>query len=106
MELTDIIPLVIGGIIFIGIIIYLVINKKSVVKEWLLHAVIEAEKELGDKTGQLKLRQVYDWFILQFPVLASILPFSVFSAWVDEALVAMRNLLDKNSQIRKYVMDE
>lgn len=105
MELKDIIALIVGGIILIGVIIYLVVNKKNAIKEWLLHAVIEAEKELGDKTGQLKLHQVYDWFILQFPIMASILPFSVFSAWVDEALVTMRRILETNSEIRKYVTE-
>ena len=30
------------------------------VKEWLLWAVTEAEKDLGGGTGKLKLRQVYD----------------------------------------------
>lgn len=105
MELKDIIALVIGGIIFLGIIVYLIVNKKNVVKEWLLHAVMEAEKELGKGTGQAKLHQVYDWFILQFPIVASFVPFSVFSAWVDEALVTMRRILETNSEIRKYVAE-
>lgn len=39
------------------------------VKEWLLWAVTEAEKELGSGTGQLKLRQVYDLFVQRFPVI-------------------------------------
>ena len=33
------------------------------VREWLLWAVTEAEKELGGGTGALKLRQVYDLFV-------------------------------------------
>ena len=33
------------------------------VKEWLLWAVVLAEKELGSGTGQLKLRYVYDLFL-------------------------------------------
>ena len=35
----------------------------AIILEWLLLAVVKAEKELGDGTGQLKLRFVYDMFI-------------------------------------------
>ena len=38
-------------------------EQRERVKEWLLWAVTEAEKELGSGTGQLKLRQVYDLFL-------------------------------------------
>ena len=48
------------------------------VKEWLLWAVAEAEKELGSGTGQLKLRYVYDMFIVKFPSLAKIISFETF----------------------------
>ena len=40
------------------------------VKEWLLFAVIQAEKELGGGTGQIKLRYVYDMFVARFPAVA------------------------------------
>ena len=36
------------------------------IKEWLLWAVTEAEKNLGSGTGQLKLRYVYNMFIERF----------------------------------------
>lgn len=42
------------------------------VKEWLLYAVAQAEKELGSGTGQLKLRYVYDMFILKFSAVAKV----------------------------------
>ena len=48
------------------------------VKEWLLYAVMEAEKELGSGTGALKLRFVYDMFITKFPLLVALIPFSTF----------------------------
>ena len=75
----------------------------SNVKEWLLGAVTNAEKELGSGTGQLKLRQVYDLFIVRFPWLAKIIPFSTFSEWVDEALEVMRNMLKTNEAVQVYV---
>lgn len=73
------------------------------VKEWLLWAVTEAEKEFGSGTGKLKLRSVYDMFVNTFPWLAEFITFEMFSEMVDEALVEMNNLLGSNNAIRKYV---
>lgn len=73
------------------------------VKEWLLWAVTEAEKELGGGTGQLKLRQVYDLFVTRFPWLAKIISFELFSAMVDEALEEMRKMLDTNTAVATFV---
>lgn len=106
MELKDIIALIVGGVILIGIIIYMVVNQKAKIKEWLKWAVVEAEKLLGTGTGQLKLRQVYDWFCEQFTFLSAIVPFKVFSAWVDVALETMEKWLSENKQITAYVKNE
>ena len=73
------------------------------IKEWLLYAVTEAEKELGGGTGQLKLRQVYDLFVQRFPTVAAVISFDTFSGWVDEALEQMREMLEQNQNVRKYV---
>ena len=73
------------------------------VREWLLGAVTEAEKELGGGTGQLKLRSVYDRFVVRFPWVAMVLPFSVFSDMVDDALAEMRLLLAQNEKLKCYV---
>ena len=72
-------------------------------REWLLGAVTKAEKELGGGTGQLKLRQVYDLFVARFPWLAKVISFATFSDMVDDALVEMRELLDKNAAVQAYV---
>ena len=69
------------------------------IKEWLLYAVTEAEIALGGKTGQLKLRMVYDMAIEKFEWL-SFISFEVFCGWVDEALVNMRDMLAKNETIK------
>lgn len=103
MELKDIIALTVGGVILIGVIIYLVVCQKEKVKEWLKWAVVEAEKLLGSGTGQLKLRQVYDWFCEQFTFLSAIVPFKVFSAWVDTALETMREWLSNNKNVAGYI---
>lgn len=73
------------------------------VRKWLLWAVTEAEKELGSGTGELKLRQVYDLFVVRFPWLAKVISFDLFSALVDEALEEMRELLDTNQAVSAFV---
>ena len=72
------------------------------IKEWLLYAVTEAEIALGGKTGQLKLRMVYDMAIEKFEWL-SFVSFEVFGGWVDEALASMRDMLSKNDTINEIV---
>lgn len=76
------------------------------VREWLLWAVTEAEKELGGGTGKLKLRQVYDLFVVRFPWLAKVVSFDLFSTLVDEALVDMRAMLQNNGDVKSYVEGE
>ena len=73
------------------------------VKEWLLWAVTEAERELGSGTGQLKLRYVYDMFIVKFPSIAKVISFEAFSLMVDEVLEKFRGLLDKNQSLQNYI---
>ena len=73
------------------------------IKEWLLFAVTKAEQELGEKTGQLKLRTVYDLFVSKFPTTAKLVSFETFSRWVDEALVEMKKMLENNKQIETIV---
>lgn len=103
MELDDIIALTIGAGILIIVIAYMITNQKSKCLEWLKYAVCEAERILGEKTGQLKLRAVYDWFCDKFHVLAAILPFRVFSAWVDVALQTMDKWLECGNKIGDYI---
>ena len=73
------------------------------VREWLLWAVTEAEKELGSGTGQLKLRQVYDMFVVRFAWIAKAISFSMFSDLVDEALIEMRKMLETNVAVQAHV---
>ena len=104
--MSEITALCVGGAILVGIVFYLVINQKKKIVEWLKYAVAEAEKLLGSGTGQLKLRKVYDWFCEKFPVVSAVLPFSVFSAWVDTALDVMNKWLETNGKIESYVTGE
>lgn len=76
------------------------------VKEWLLYAVIMAEKDLGAGTGQIKLRYVYDLFLERFPNLILWIPFETFSKMVDEALEKMKHLLETNKDLEFFVKGE
>lgn len=106
--------IILGALIIIAAAIYTFIrfNKKSVqgqidqVKEWLLYAVMAAEKELGSGTGAIKLRYVYDMFITKFPLMVALIPFSTFSAFVDEALDKFKDLLATSPQLQLYVQQQ
>lgn len=76
------------------------------VREWLLYAVTEAERELGGGTGRLKLRQVYDLFVVRFPWLAPVVSFEKFSELVDDALEEMRTMLAQNKAVQAHVNGE
>lgn len=108
-------PVIIAAVVIIGIgalyIVPMVVKfftsgkqeQIQKVKEWLLYATTLAEKELGGGTGKLKLRSVYDMFVVKFPWLVRVISFDYFSELVDEALVEMRNLLDTNENVKDYV---
>lgn len=98
-------------LIFIGSAIILFFRQPSdaqlrKVKAWLLLAVTEAEKELGGGTGKLKLRYVYDLFIMRFTWLARVISFELFSDLVDQALDEMRDLLSSNKAVSLLVVGD
>lgn len=98
-----------GAVLAVVVVTVILFFKKSYseqfnnLKEWLLYAVMEAEKQLGEKMGQAKLRMVYDMAVQRFGWIAKILPFETFSKWVDEALDVFRNMLDSNEKMEEYV---
>lgn len=91
------------GALFVAGIVSFIVNQRKNIKEWLLYAVIEAEKELGSKTGKIKLRQVFDWFVNTFPVMSKCISFNAFSSLVDMALMEMEKILATNQSIKNYV---
>ena len=103
MEPNEIIALVICCIVGLSVIVYMIFNQKQKVIEWLKYAVSMAESELGKQTGQLKLRLVYDRFVEKFPIIASLLPFAVFSSWVDVALATMNKWIEAKGTIGNYI---
>lgn len=75
----------------------------NAIKKWLLFAVMEAERQMGGGTGQLKLRNVYDMFVGKFPAAAMFISFDTFSSWVDAALDEMKEMLKENDKVTAYV---
>ena len=107
MNVQIIVALVIIAIALVcGIIWFVKLPKDKKIaniKEWLKFAVVDAEKELGSGTGQLKLRMVYNMAVKQFPFIVQLIPFDTFSGWVDEALDWMRDQLAENKVTQSYV---
>lgn len=107
-DIVQIALIVIVAVIFIAppVIIFARKSKEQKIdalKEWLKYAVTIAEKALGSGTGQLKLREVYNMALAQFPWLPKLITFEMFSAYVDEALEWMRDQLERNNNIKHYV---
>ena len=98
--------MLLGGGVIMFIITFLRMGQQQQMKmisEWLLLAVVQAEKELGGGTGEIKLRYVYDKFIQKFGKMAMIISFEQFSCMVDVALDKMREMLSSNTQLVNYV---
>lgn len=92
-------------VIAAALLIVIAIKQPAKVKEWLLFAVMEAEKDLGSGTGPMKLRYVYDLFTAKFPKLSVFISFSTFSEWVDVALEYMEKLLVDNKSIKTLIKE-
>lgn len=75
------------------------------IKQWLMYAVLAAEKELGSGTGALKLRYVYDLFVSRWGWIAEVIKFETFSGWVDDALEQVEQWLKEDVAIAAYVQD-
>ena len=104
-------PVIVAGLaaaVVAAVFIYRFFNLRTdqqldKVREWLLWAVTNAEKDLGGGTGKLKLRQVYDLFVTHFPWLAKLVSFELFSTLVDEALEEMNDMLKNNQAVKSFV---
>lgn len=106
MSTLQIIIFAIFAAAVVAAVIWLAVNEKRRLAEWLLLAVTDAEKSLGAGTGQLKLRRVYDWFTDKFTVVSLFIGFEQFSGLVDIALEKMRTMLAENIAAADYVKEK
>lgn len=97
---------VIAAVVFMGIVSFIELPKVEKIescKEWLKWAVCEAERIFGSQTGQLKLRYVYNLFVITYPELAKHISFYDIQLWVDEALEWLNGQLNANKAVKDYV---
>lgn len=104
--ILEYLPMAVVLAIFIVAAILFVKGEKGKIKHWLVWAVSEAESELGSGTGKLKLRYVYDLFVSKFSFISTFITFDVFSIWVDEALLIMKNYIATNENIEKILVEK
>ena len=107
----DVIVGIVALVFALGVAVYKFINlgkehQITKVKEWLLFAVVQAEKELGEGTGQIKLRYVYDMFVSKFKFVQFLVSFDEFSEMVDDSLDIMRGMLTTNNKVKEYIGGE
>ena len=96
--IEEIVVSVILAVILIGVGIYV-----NGFKNWLVWAVSEAEAIFGSNTGKLKLRYAYELAVKRYPVLAKLIPFSVFHLMVGKALEVMRDMIENNVTIAEAI---
>lgn len=93
--------LIIFALAAAGTLVYIIIKEPQHIKQWLIWACAQAELALGSGTGMLKLREVYDMFITQYPIFSKIIPFSLFQKWTEEALLIFKDWLENNATAQK-----
>jgi hypothetical protein len=105
--MTSLESVVLAALAAVAVIVFAYYRVKGIqnenINQWLLGAVIQAERDLGSGTGKYKLRVVYDTFIVHFGILVRLVPFATFSAWVDAALAEMKTILENNVKIKEYI---
>lgn len=104
MNTSTIIEIIVGVIVVLaGAFIAL---QFKTFQEWLVYAVCEAEEYFGSKTGQLKLRYVYNLAAeSKFGWICSIVSYDMFDKFVQKALVKMKDMIANNASIAKFLED-
>lgn len=93
---------VFGGSVFAFVKSPRVVKTKRF-RTWLLYVVTEAEREMGEDTGELKLLKAYEEFVKRFPIFSLFVSFDSFKLTVDESLKQMKKMLEDNEAIECYV---
>ena len=95
-------------IAFFGILVsYLASRPNGIVAKLIYGLVIEAEKDLGSKTGQLKKKQVISKVYRQLPVfLRFVVNEAAVSRLIDEAVHFMKEALEQNNSTLSSLSEE
>ena len=94
--------------LFFGILIsYLASRPNGIVAKLIYGLVIEAEKDLGSKTGQLKKKQVISKVYSQLPVfIRFVVNEATVSRIIDEAVHFMKVSLEQNNSTLSSLSEE
>lgn len=94
--------------IFFGILVsYLASRPNGIVAKIIYGLVIEAEKDLGSKTGQLKKKQVISKVYSQLPVfIRFVVNEATVSRMIDEAVHFMKESLEQNNSTLSSLSEE
>ena len=95
-------------IAFFGILVsYLASRPNGIVAKIIYGLVIEAEKDLGSKTGQLKKKQVISKVYSQLPVfIRFVVNEATVSRLIDEAVHFMKKSLEQNNSTLSSLSEE
>lgn len=95
-------------ILFFSILIsYLASRPNGIVAKIIYGLVLEAEKDLGSKTGQLKKKQVISKVYRQLPVfLRFVVNEATVSRMIDEAVHFMKKSLEQNNSTLSSLSEE
>ena len=95
-------------ITFFGILVsYLASRPNGIVAKLIYGLVIEAEKDLGSKTGQLKKKQVISKVYSQLPVfIRFVVNEATVSRLIDEAVHFMKESLEQNNSTLSSLSEE
>ena len=92
---------------FCILVSYLASRQNGIVAKLIYGLVIEAEKDLGSKTGQLKKKQVISKVYRQLPVfLRYVVNEATVSRLIDEAVHFMKESLEQNNSTLSSLSEE
>ena len=95
-------------ITFFGILVsYVASRPNGIVAKLIYGLVIEAEKDLGSKTGQLKKKQVISKVYQQLPIFIKfVVNEATVSRLIDEAVHFMKESLEQNNSTLSSLSEE
>ena len=103
----DIVLAIVFMLFFSVLISYLASRPNGIVAKLIYGLVIEAEKDLGSKTGQLKKKQVISKVYSQLPVfIRFVVNEATVSRMIDEAVHFMKESLEQNNSTLSSLSDE
>ena len=103
----DIVLAIVLILFFSVLISYLASRPNGIVAKLIYGLVIEAEKDLGSKTGQLKKKQVISKVYSQLPVfIRFVVNEATVSRLIDEAVHFMKESLEHNNSTLSSLSEE